>query len=282
MTQRQRVEVTRWSFRLVVSIVGCLVMANTVSAKEADPVTMVTIAAGEFLMGNPEGKGREDERPQRSVYLDAYAIDQVEVTNERYMAFVRTNGHRNPPNPYGTGPLLSEKGIEQLPVVQVTWYDAQAYCAWAKKRLPTEAEWEKAARGTDGRKYPWGNEAPSEKSANFDREWNGDKTMHPVGALPGGDSPYGVKDLSGNAREWVQDWYDPEYYGHAPAKNPRGPDKGVVRVIRGGSWHSPVADITTSARGRGGFALQTHGTGFRCARSLEVTDQSPAGGVTAH
>jgi len=231
---------------------------------------MVTIPAGKFLMGNPEGKGRADEWPQRSVYLEAFAIDQVEVTNERYMAFVTTTGHRNPPNPYGTGPLLSANGIEQLPVVQTTWYDAKAYCAWAKKRLPTEAEWEKAARGTDGRLFPWGNEPATSKRANFDREWEDERTLYPVGSLPDGDSPYGVKDMAGNAREWVSDWYDPDYYKHAPDESPLGPDKrGVVRSIRGGSWHSPMADITTSARGRGGFALQTHGTGFRCARGLE-------------
>ncbi|MBM4133288.1 MAG: formylglycine-generating enzyme family protein [Nitrospira sp.] len=246
------------------------VIAASPASKELDSVPMVTIPAGEFLMGNPEGKGRADEWPQRSVYLDAFAIDQVEVTNERYMAFVTTTGHRNPPNPYATGPLFSVKGIEQLPVVQTTWYDAKAYCAWAKKRLPTEAEWEKAARGTDGRVFPWGNEPATSKRANFDREWEEEKTLYPVGSLPGGDSPYGVKDMAGNAREWVSDWYDPEYYKHAPKMNPKGPDKqGVVRSIRGGSWHSPVADITTSARGRGGFALQTHGTGFRCARSAD-------------
>ena len=238
---------------------------------EVDPVPMVTIPAGEFLMGNSEGKGRDDERPQRSVYLDAFLIDQVEVTNERYMAFVKSSGHRTPPNPYGTGPLQSIMGIEQLPVVQTTWYDAKAYCSWAKKRLPTEAEWEKAARGTDGRRYPWGNEPPTPKQANFDREWEDEHTLYPVGSLPDGDSPYGVKDMAGNAREWVSDWYDAEYYQHAPNRNPQGPDKkGVVRSIRGGSWHSPASDITASARGRGGFALQTHGTGFRCVRSLEA------------
>jgi formylglycine-generating enzyme required for sulfatase activity len=239
-------------------------------SNELDPVSMVTIPAGEFLMGNPEGMGRADEWPQRSVYLDAFAIDQVEVTNERYMVFIGTTGHRNPPNPYGTGPLLSAKGVEQLPVVQTTWYDAKAYCTWAKKRLPTEAEWEKAARGTDGRLFPWGNEPATSKLANFDREWEDEKTLYPVGSLPDGDSPYGVKDMAGNAREWVSDWYDPDYYKYAPDESPLGPDKkGVVRSIRGGSWHSPMADITTSARGRGGFALQTHGTGFRCARGLE-------------
>lgn len=249
-------------------------MAAAPASKELDSVPMVTIPAGEFLMGNPEGKGRADEWPQRSVYLDAFAIDQVEVTNERYLAFVATTGHRNPPNPYGTGPLQSAKGIEQLPVVQTTWYDAKAYCSWAKKRLPTEAEWEKAARGTDGRLFPWGNEPATPKRANFDREWEDEKTLYPVGSLPDGDSPYGVKDMAGNAREWVSDWYDADYYKHAPERNPQGPDKkGVVRSIRGGSWHSPLADITSSARGRGGFALQTHGTGFRCARGLEGEGQ---------
>ena len=259
---------------MVLAVMQSLAVEALPGMIELDPVPMVTIPAGPFLMGNPEGKGRADEQPQRSVHLDEFAIDQVEVTNERYMAFVKSTGHRNPPNPYGTGPLSSVAGIEHLPVVQTTWYDAKAYCSWAKKRLPTEAEWEKAARGTDGRLYPWGNEPPTAKRANFDREWDDEHTLHAVGALPGGDSPYGVKDMAGNAREWVSDWYDAEYYQHAPDRNPQGPDKkGVVRSIRGGSWHSPASDITTSARGRGGFALQTHGTGFRCARGLEKAIQ---------
>ncbi|HMS83002.1 MAG TPA: formylglycine-generating enzyme family protein [Nitrospira sp.] len=254
---------------ILVFVQSLAVEASSLS-KEGDLVPMVTIPDGEFLMGSTEGKGRTDERPQRSVYLDAFLIDQVEVTNQRYMEFVKATGHRPPPNPYGSGPLQSIKTIEQLPVVQTTWYDAKAYCSWVKKRLPTEAEWEKAARGTDGRLYPWGNEPPTAKRSNFDREWEEEKTLQPVGSLPDGDSPYGVKDMAGNAREWVADWYDAEYYKSAPLHNPIGPDKkGVVRSIRGGSWHSPAADITTVARGRGGFALQTHGTGFRCARSLQ-------------
>ena len=268
MTQGERQRHRGWGIVgfLIIAAAGLSPVAAAPPANEIDPVSMVTVAAGDFLMGNPEGVGRADEWPQRTIYLDTFSIDQVEVTNERYLAFVTTTGHRNPPNPYGTGPLLSAKGIEQLPVVQVTWYDAKAYCSWAKKRLPTEAEWEKAARGSDGRKFPWGQEPATPKRANFDREWIEERTLHAVGSLPGGDSPYGVKDMSGNAREWVQDWYDADYYRHAPERNPKGPDKGIVRSIRGGSWHSPISDITTSARGRGGFALQTHGTGFRCAR----------------
>lgn len=238
--------------------------------REIDPVSMITIPAGLFKMGNPSGEGRSDEWPQREIYLDEFAIDQVEVTNERYMKFVQVTGHRNPPNPYGTGTLQSAKGIEELPVVQVTWYDSKTYCAWAKKRLPTEAEWEKAARGTDGRTYPWGNSPPSDKRANFDREWDDVKTLHPVGTMPGGDSPYGVKDMAGNAREWVADWYDADYYNNAVDRNPQGPEKkGIVRSIRGGSWHSPIGDIRAAARGKGGFALQTHGTGFRCVRGSQ-------------
>ena len=139
MTQGLRRRETGWRSIVAMMALTCAVVpavAAAPAAKELDQVPMVTIPAGAFLMGNPEGKGRADEWPQRSVYLDEFAIDQVEVTNERYLAFVATTGHRSPPNPYGTGPLVSVKGIEQLPVVQATWYDAKAYCSWAKKRLP--------------------------------------------------------------------------------------------------------------------------------------------------
>lgn len=258
--------------RIAVTVTGTLLLSVAPWAgyptDSRDPVPMVVVPGGSFVMGSPDGVGRQDERPQRTVYVDTFAIDSVEVTNTRYLAFVKATGHRRPPNPYGDGMLIFEKGIENLPVVQVNWHDAFDYCQWAGKRLPTEAEWEKSARGTDGRRYPWGNDPPPPAQANFEREWEEQNTLWPVGTTQAGQSPYGVNDLSGNAREWVSDWYGPDYYAQAPDRNPRGPEHGVLKVIRGGSWHSPLADISATARGRGGFALRTHGTGFRCAKDV--------------
>lgn len=269
MTRRAQQAGRAWNTLLALGTTVGLITAVPgtagAGASERDPVEMVRIPAGPFLMGNPAGVGRRDEQPRRKIHVDSFFIDTHEVTNARYLNFVRQTGHRHPPDPYGDGELTSAKGIERLPVVQVNWYDAVEYCHWAGKRLPREAEWEKAARGTDGRLFPWGNDTATAAQANFDREWVGKETLHPVGSLPAGRSPYGVEDMSGNAREWVQDWYKPDYYEKAPDRNPKGPDRGVLRVIRGGSWHSPIADIRATARGKGGFALRTHGTGFRCA-----------------
>ncbi|RMH35826.1 MAG: formylglycine-generating enzyme family protein [Nitrospirae bacterium] len=231
---------------------------------------MVIVPAGPFLYGSPEGEGRPDEHPQRTIELSAFAIDRYEVTNERYLAFLRATGHRVPINVYGSGSLMEEEGIGQLPVVQVTWHDAADFCEWEDKRLPTEAEWEKAARGIDGRRYPWGNDPPTPARANFDREWSGKTTLDPVGSHPEGVSPYGVHDMAGNVREWVQDWYDEHAHLLAARRNPQGPARGLLKVIRGGSWRSFASDIRTAARGKGGFALKTHGIGFRCVKDLRI------------
>ena len=247
-------------------LASLLPLATAHSTSEQDPVAMVTVPAGMFQMGSPEGTGGTDEHPQRTLYLEGFAIDQVEVTNAQYRRFVKATGHKPPPNPYGKGPLFSVKGIEHLPVVQVTWHDASDYCQWAGKRLPSEAEWEKAARGTDGRLFPWGNEPPTPTHANFGHDWEDLKTLHPVGSHPQGNSPYGVSDMAGNAREWVLDTYDQDFFQTAPDRNPRGPEQGVLKGIRGGSWHHGSNDIRAAMRGKGGFALKTDGTGFRCAR----------------
>ncbi len=234
----------------------------------ADPVEMVLIPAGLFIRGSREGEGRSDEFPRRKIHLKAFAIDKYEVSNARYLKFVKDTKHKPPLNVYGEGPLAAVQGIGNLPVVQVTWHDAVDYCFWAGKRLPTEAEWEKAARGTDGRIYPWGDEPDKGKFANYDREWEGKNTLVEVSSLPEGRSPFGIYHLAGNVREWVHDWYDRDYYSQSPEKNPQGPDNGILKVLRGGSWHSFPSDLRTASRGKGGFALKTHGVGFRCAMDI--------------
>ena len=233
-----------------------------------DSVNMVTIPAGSFIMGNPAGVGRVDEQPEKDVHVSAFAIDEVEVTNESYLVFTRMTGHKEPHNPYGDGPLSAVTEIDQLPVVQVSWHDAVDYCRWVEKRLPTEAEWEKAARGTDKRIFPWGDEDPTKEHAiNFDRTWKGKETLWPVGTSPRNRSPYGVLDMAGNVREWTQDWYDPQFYQNGPTLNPVGADEGIVKSVRGGSWGSFIHDIRVTARGKGGFALKTDGVGIRCAKN---------------
>jgi formylglycine-generating enzyme required for sulfatase activity len=235
---------------------------------EKDPVEMVNIPAGPFIRGSAPGEGRLDEQPQRKIYVNSFAIDKYEVSNAHYRAFLEETLHKPPFNVYGSGPLASEEGINDLPVVQVTWHDAVDYCFWAGKRLPTEAEWEKAARGNDNRIYPWGNEAPTGERVQFEGEWDGKNTLKKVKSFPEGQSSSGVFQLSGNVREWTQDWYDAEYYPNAPDKNPRGPETGILKVIRGGSWRSFDTDLRVTSRGKGGFALKTHGIGFRCARDI--------------
>ncbi len=262
--------------KLITSLTMCILLGQVPAfadhpVRERDPVSMVRIGEGSFLRGSGAEAGRADERPRRTIYLKAFMIDKYEVTNAQYLEFIAATGHKEPFNVYGTGSLFDVKGIGSLPVVQVTWHDAADYCQWVGKRLPTEAEWEKAARGTDGRQYPWGDVAPSVRHVNFDRDWVAMETLLPVGSLPDGASPYGVHDMSGNAREWVQDWYANDYYRVAPNRNPQGPETGLLKVIRGGSWHSFQSDIRTAARGKGGFALKTHGTGFRCARDVSAT-----------
>ncbi len=244
------------------------VYGESPASMEKDLVEMINIPSGTFIRGSAPGEGRLDEQPKRKTYVNSFAIDKFEVSNVRYMAFLEETLHKPPLNVYEKGPLASEEGIDDLPVVQVTWHDAVDYCFWAGKRLPTEAEWEKAARGNDTRLYPWGNEPPTTERAQFDGEWDGKSTMKMVDSLPKGQSSFGVFQLSGNVREWTQDWYDAEYYSKSPEKNPKGPETGILKVIRGGSWRSFDSDLRVTSRGKGGFALKTHGIGFRCARDI--------------
>jgi formylglycine-generating enzyme required for sulfatase activity len=220
------------------------------------PPGMVSVPAGEFIMGSEEGDS--DEQPVHTIYLDAFYIDKTEVTNAQYRQCVEAGACDAPVD----ATYYDNADYAQHPVVFVSWHDADAYCRWAGKRLPTEAEWEKAARGTDGRTYPWG------EGIDCDRAQHGEcagQTV-PVGSKPKGASPYGALDMAGNVWEWVADWYDSGYYSQSPARNPQGPDSGEERVLRGGSW-SYGANFVRSANRYGDSPVDRFdNVGFRCAR----------------
>jgi formylglycine-generating enzyme required for sulfatase activity len=237
---------------------------------DAKGVPMCLVPAGQFTMGSENGD--DDERPVHTVYLDAFYMDKYEVTNARYAACV-ADGACTPPHEMSSFTRSSYYGNPQYadyPVINVDWYQAQAYCAWRGARLPTEAEWEKAARGTDGRTYPWGNNAPTCSLANFDpargNSCVGDTSA--VGSYPAGASPYGIYDLAGNVWEWVADWYDENYYAVSPSRNPTGPSSGSYRALRGGSWNSSEDFVRASYRNGNVPDSWYNNIGFRCTRSL--------------
>jgi len=196
---------------------------------------MVLVPAGEFKMGSgpDEAWVNEDEGPQRVVNLPAFFIDQLEVTNREYKQFIDATGW---PAPQSWTKNQYPENADFVPVTSVTWWDATAYARWAKKRLPTEAEWEKAARGgVEGRRYPWGDDLDSTR-CNFLED---PATKPQRGTRPGGTyppNPFGLCDIVGNVWEWVSDWYGSEYYGGGDMNDPRGPDTGSMRIVRGGSW----------------------------------------------
>jgi len=224
--------------------------------KGDDGAEMVLVPAGRFWMGSDESR---DEKPRHQVYLDAYHIDRYEVTNALYRRFAGATGR--PPldswsDDVSNGP--------QQPAVEVSWDEADAYCLWASKRLPTEAEWEKAARGNDGRKYPWGDQWNT--GANNSRAANLGKSA-PVGSYPAGASPYGALDMAGNVWEWVADWYQRDYYSHGPDRNPPGPASGTRKVLRGGSWNDAPDSLRTSYRYNFPPINRHAHVGFRCVRT---------------
>jgi|TARA_B110000467_G_scaffold123917_1_gene115875 sulfatase modifying factor 1 len=258
--------VKKYAFLMFITIFFICSQKDVYGNALRDSVEMKTIPAGEFIMGSKMDEGRADERPQRKIYLDSYEIDSYEVSNNQYLNFIRSTGRKDPLNPYSEILLSDEAGVGNLPIVQVTWYDAVDYCRWAGKYLPSESQWEKAARGEKGLVFPWGSKKPSQELANYQKNWDGIQTLWPVSAKIESSSPYGVIGMAGNAREWVKDWYSPEYYKNAPSSNPQGPSVGILKVIKGGSWHSFKSDIRSASRGKGGFALKTDGIGFRCAK----------------
>ena len=229
------------------------------------------VPAGEFLMGSLEGEGDDDEHPQHTVYVDAFYMGRTPVTQAQYARFVRQADHRVPcgkfnvRNPYNwdLARKTFPRGKANHPVVEVSWYDAVAYCGWAGLRLPTEAEWERAARGPDGRQYPWGDESDA-KWCNTDEGGKGGTT--PVGMYsPAGDSPYGCADMAGNVWQWISSLYDP--YPYDANDDREDPDAEGDRVVRGGSWGEFQNGARSPIRFSHGPDWSTNHYGFRCCVS---------------
>ena len=281
-------------------VMGIIAGASVAQAHEAEiPKDMVYVGQGPSIMGLDRTEAAaptrrlslydkrmsmpwsaeafHDEGPAHTVFLDSYLIDKYEVSNKDYGEFIKATGHPAPA--YWDDPRLNKP---QQPVVGVNWIDAKTYCEYRGKRLPTEAEWEKAARGPNGNLYPWGNDFDSNK-ANYDRHHN---ATQPVDAHPEGASYYGVYNMAGNVFEWVGDWYDPKYYGRLETMvNPTGPEKplwlggtgtyvdrltvGEKRVIRGGSWIAPEGTIRSTHRFWNHPLNNSYGVGlgFRCAKT---------------
>ena len=262
-----------------------------------DGATMLLIPEGEFTMGAEEGElagfemGRylnyEAERPSRRVSLSSFYVDRNEVTNARYRKFlehVKASGdepYRHPeqpgPSDYNQELMTEDLAGDEQPAVCVSWYNAYSYCQWAGKRLPTEAEWEYAARGGDPyRKFPWGGGEPDGDGiwwANYQpgrgRGADGYRSSAPVGSFPDGVSPFGLLDMAGNVEEWVQDWHDPYFYRRSrETRNPTGPATGRNKVIKGGSYGTDKWHIRVATRLFGSPSNRSVQLGFRCARDL--------------
>ena len=229
---------------------GSFEMGSRRSLKELDPVAI--FQADRHMLG--------PEDPAHEVILDDYYIDIHEVSNADYKKYIEATGSKNVPR-YWEDPNFNQ--LNQ-PVVGIAWKEAQAFCQWQGKRLPTEAEWEKAARGKRPVKYPWGNEEADKTRLNFNSHVG---RTTPVGSYPTGKSDYGVYDLSGNVAEWVQDWHFPEYYLFSPKENPPGPEKGHYKIIRGGNWQNNAEDVRLTYRNATVPKARSKTIGFRCAAS---------------
>jgi formylglycine-generating enzyme required for sulfatase activity len=233
-----------------------------------DGATIVYVPAGNFLMGSSDvdKDAQADEKPQHTVYLDAFWIDKYEVTNTLYKKCV--DASKCPPHIRTDSRLrdtyYGDPRFDNFPVIYVSWDDAKSYCAWASKHLPSEVEWEKAARGMDGRIYPWGNNFDQNR-LNSALDGHGYDTMS-VGIFPLGASPYGAMDMAGTVAEWVADWYSQDYYTYSPSNNPTGPSEGQQKVLRGGHWVDTQKETRVTYRYHWAPDLREIAYGFRCVQ----------------
>jgi iron(II)-dependent oxidoreductase len=252
----------------------------------ARPSPMMTVPAGAFLLGSnrvdndPYGSGTQfddTELPQHRVWLDTYEMDRDEVSLGEYLAFLQRQ-KMHPSDELQkllwhviTVHFISDQILSRWPALYVTWTEANDLCAAKHARLPTEAEWEKAARGSEGIPYPWGDAVPNSTRAMF-----GQHHVHEIPILAAvdsyeeGKSPYGLHHMAGNIAEWVQDWFGFDYYAHMPERNPSGPSTGRYKSVRGGSWKSRPVMLRTATRGGAAPDQRAATIGFRCARSLMI------------
>jgi formylglycine-generating enzyme required for sulfatase activity len=256
--RRRTRKLATWAVTLLIpAVVAAYWLVQRAAVSSRDGAPLVRIEGGVFTMGDDEFF------PMREVYVNPFYIDTVEVTTERYAKFLAENGSLAVPDEWDS---VDFKKQGQFPVVGVSWNDADAYCHWAGKRLPTEAEWERAARDSDQRMYPWGNEEPGASRAVFARKaedaYGGG--LERVGTLDAGRSREGVYDLEGNASEWVSDWFT-ESFNVNDVRNPKGPPTGEKKVIRGSGWHEPAERIGGSRRYQASPDNRTDDVGFRCA-----------------
>jgi formylglycine-generating enzyme required for sulfatase activity len=262
---------------LLFFLTGCL--SQVKSPPFAD---MVPVPAGPFMMGfvidNDKSLGDTDEEPVHEVFLDTFWIDKFEVTSEAFSEFLNAHPEESPRYIELGSAVTIEKingryqprpGLERRPANRISWYGADAFCRWQGKRLPTEAEWEKAARGTDERMFPWGNQWPANDRVTFRRKFKklGFDVMEPVDGMSSGRSPYGVHQMAGNVWEWVADWYADDYYERSPVKNPQGPETGISKGIRGGNWYYKAYYMRTTYRFNERPEVFKVWQGFRCAQS---------------
>lgn len=252
--------------------------ANTTVETAPAPEGMVLVPQGTFIMGSDHHG--DDEAPEHEVFLDAYYIDLHEVNASEFAEFLNEVNNVEGyylDNKYGTlffdGRFHARDGLEFYPINSVKWSGAKAYCKWKGKRLPTEAEWEKAARGTDGRVFPWGNDAPTPEISRYFQKWTQEtrhQVMVPVDSMPAGKSPYGLYHMAGNVKEWVDDWFDREYYRNkSSTTNPPGQIGGEFKVLKGGSWRDLRGLIYSSFRNNGYPDTRLDDYGFRCAQSAK-------------